>query len=74
MGACVTARGQTADTPIWVDLTPAVGNPAGAANLLQLATSASLIAAGTLRGPGLVVSTGITGTLSAVVLSQADRA
>ena len=73
MGACVTARGDTAGTPTWVDLAPAVGNPAGASNLLQLATSASLIAAGKICGPGLAVSTGITGTLSAVVLSPADR-
>jgi hypothetical protein len=68
------ARGEVAGSPTWFDLAPVVGNPAGASNLLQVATSASLISAGKVAGPGLVLSTGIRGTLSAVVLSKADLA
>jgi len=74
MHACVAARGEAAPPPIWVDLAQAVGNPAGAANLLQLAVSAALISAGKVNGPGLILSTGATGTLSAVVLAGTGRA
>lgn len=70
----VMARGEVAGSPTWFDLAPVVGNPAGASNLLQVAASASLISAGKVAGPGLVLSTGIRGTLSAVVLSKADLA
>jgi hypothetical protein len=56
-----------------VDLAPAIGNPVGASLLFQVAASAWLIAAGKAAGPGLVVSTGISGTLSAVVLSRMGR-
>jgi 3-oxoacyl-[acyl-carrier-protein] synthase II len=52
-----------------LDLAPCVGNPAGATNLLQVAASAALIAAGRFRGPGVAVSAGITGTLSATVVT-----
>jgi hypothetical protein len=69
----VAARGE-APPPTWVDLLPVVGNPAGAANLLQVAASAGLISAGKVGGPGLVLSTGTGGTVSAVVLSAPDRA
>jgi hypothetical protein len=54
-----------------LDLAPHVGNPAGAANLLQAATSAALLSAGRVRGPGLVVSAGITGSLAALALAAA---
>jgi 3-oxoacyl-[acyl-carrier-protein] synthase II len=57
-----------------VDLAPRVGNPAGAANLLQVAASAALLSAGRVHGPGVAVSTGITGTLSGVVLSSRSAA
>ncbi len=53
-----------------IDLLPLIGNPAGAANLLQVATSAVLLAAGHFRGPGAVLTTGIEGTASAVVMSR----
>lgn len=69
---CAAARGESAASPVWVDLAPLTGNPAGAANLLQVATSAALISAGKVGWPGLVLSTGITGTLAAVVLSRGD--
>jgi 3-oxoacyl-[acyl-carrier-protein] synthase II len=70
---CLAARGPTAAAPAWVDLAPAVGNPAGASALFQIAASAWLLAAGKADGPGLVVSTGVVGTLSAVVLSHGER-
>ncbi len=70
---CLAARGSAAGPPVWVDLAPAVGNAAGASNLLQAAASAALIGAGKAGGPGLAVSTGITGTLSVMVLSRRGR-
>jgi len=73
MQACAVARGEGAP-PMWADLACAVGNPAGASNLLQVATSAALISAGKVKGPGLVLSTGVMGTLSAVVLCRARGA
>jgi 3-oxoacyl-[acyl-carrier-protein] synthase II len=71
-GVCL-ARGEAAGPPAWVDLAPAIGNPVGAANLLQIATSAALLSAGSLRGPGLALAAGASETLSAVLLSRADR-
>jgi 3-oxoacyl-[acyl-carrier-protein] synthase II len=71
---CLAARGPAAVAPIWVDLTPAVGNPPGASALFQIAASAWLLDAGRVNGPVLVVSTGVVGTLSAVVLSRAESA
>ena len=68
----VVARGQAAGPPAWIDLLPLVGNPAGASNLLEVAASAALISTGRMQGPGLALSTGIEGTLSAVVLSRAE--
>jgi 3-oxoacyl-[acyl-carrier-protein] synthase II len=68
-----TARGDAPAPPIWVDLAPAIGNPVGAAHLVQVGVSAALLSAGTLKGPGLAVAAGIAGTLSAVVLSGANR-
>lgn len=70
----VMARGQDAASPSWIDLAPLLGNPAGASNLLEVAASAALISAGKRRGPGLVLSTGIEGTMAAVVLSKAGLA
>jgi 3-oxoacyl-[acyl-carrier-protein] synthase II len=70
----VLVRGEGAGPPNWLDLLPFVGNPAGAANLMQVATSAALISAGKVGGPGLALATGIEGTVSVVVLSRADRA
>jgi 3-oxoacyl-[acyl-carrier-protein] synthase II len=70
----LAARGD-ADRPVaCVDLAPVVGNPAGASNLLQVAASAALMSAGRAGGLGLVLSTGVAGTLSAVVLSRAGAA
>jgi 3-oxoacyl-[acyl-carrier-protein] synthase II len=74
MRACIAARGEAAPPPVWVDVAQAIGNPAGASNLLQLAVSAALIAAGKVDGPGLILTTGTTGTLSAAVVSGAGRA
>lgn len=68
----VLAYGGAGRPPEWIDLLPVVGNPAGASNLLQVAASAAMISAGSMSGPGLALSTGIQGTLSAVVLSRAD--
>jgi 3-oxoacyl-[acyl-carrier-protein] synthase II len=73
MRGYATACAEAVGSPTWVDLAPAVGNPAGASNVLQVAASAALIGAGKAAGPGLVVSTGTTGTTSAVVLARADR-
>jgi hypothetical protein len=73
MRAALLAREAGAGPARWLDLLPALGNPAGAANLLQVATSAALISAGKVAGPGLALATGIEGTVSAVVLSKADR-
>ena len=70
----VLARGESAGPPKWLDLLPLTGNPAGATNLLQVATSAALISAGKVDGPGLALSTGIEGTVSVVVLSTSDLA
>ena len=70
----LAARSDGAGPVAWVDVVPLAGNPAGAANLLQMATSAALMSAGRVDGPGLVLSTGIARTLSAVVLSKADPA
>jgi 3-oxoacyl-[acyl-carrier-protein] synthase II len=67
----VVARGHDAGSPSWIDLAPLLGNPAGASNLLEVAASAALISAGTRSGPGLVLSTGIEGTIAAVVLTKA---
>ena len=72
--ACVSARGEAPAPATWLDLAHAVGNPVGASNLLQMATSAALISAGRVEGPGLVLSAGVTGTLSAVVLCRAGGA
>jgi 3-oxoacyl-(acyl-carrier-protein) synthase len=74
MRGVVLARGAGAEPPNWLDLLPFIGNPAGATNLLQVATSAALISAGKVGGPGLAVATGIEGTASVVVLSKADLA
>ncbi len=74
MRGVVHARGAGAKPPAWLDLLPYVGNPAGATNLLQVATSAALISAGNVMGPGLALSTGIERTISAVVLSGTDLA
>ena len=74
MRGVVLARGAGAEPPNWLDLLPLVGNPAGATNLLQVATSAALISAGKVGGPGVAVATGIEGTASVVVLSKADPA
>ncbi|HSB78870.1 MAG TPA: beta-ketoacyl synthase N-terminal-like domain-containing protein [Candidatus Methylomirabilis sp.] len=70
----VLARGQAVRSPAWIDLLPAFGNPAGASNLLEVAASAALISTGRRGGPGLVLSTGTEGTISAVVLSRAEAA
>ena len=70
----VAARGNAAEQPMWLDLLPVLGNPMGASNLFQVAASAALISKGTMKGPGLVVSTGIQRTLAAAVLSAANRA
>jgi 3-oxoacyl-[acyl-carrier-protein] synthase II len=74
MRGFLAARGDAAGPLSCVDLVPVFGNPAGASNLLQVATSAALISAGRTGGPGLVLSTGVAGTLSAAVLSRADAA
>lgn len=66
------ARGGAGRPPEWIDLIPIAGNPAGAANLLQVAASAALLSAGKMRGPGVALSTGIQRTLSAVVLSRPE--
>jgi 3-oxoacyl-(acyl-carrier-protein) synthase len=68
------ARGQVVGPPLWVDLLPVLGNPAGASNLLEVAASAALISTGRRGGPGLILSTGIEGTISAVVLSRTGLA
>lgn len=67
------ARADRARPPIWVDLAPAIGNPVGAAHLVQVGVSAALLDTGRLQGPGLAVAAGIAGTLSAVVVSAANR-
>jgi len=72
MRGVVSARGEGANPPNWLDLLPFVGNPAGSTNLLQVASSASLISTGTVAGPGLALTTGVEGTVSAVVVSRAD--
>ncbi len=74
MRGLVLARGEGAGPPNWLDLLPFIGNPAGATNLLQVATSAALISAGKVGGPGLALSTGIEGTVSVVVLAKPDLA
>jgi 3-oxoacyl-[acyl-carrier-protein] synthase II len=74
MRGVILARGAGAEPPNWLDLLPRIGNPAGATNLLQVATSAALMSAGKVGGPGLAVATGIEGTVSAVVLSKAEPA
>ncbi len=73
MRGLALARGEAAGPPNWLDLLPLIGNPAGATNLLQAATSAALMSAGKVVGPGLAVSTGIEGTVSAMVLFGADQ-
>jgi len=72
--ACVSARGAAPAPATWLDVARAVGNPVGASNLLQVAISAALISAGRVNGPGIVLSTGVTGTLSAVVLCRVSGA
>jgi hypothetical protein len=68
------ARGDATGQPAWLDLLPILGNPMGASNLFQVAASAALISKGAMKGPGLVVSTGIQRTLAAAVVSAAERA
>jgi 3-oxoacyl-[acyl-carrier-protein] synthase II len=70
----LTARGEGAGPLAWIDLAPLVGNPAGASNLLQVAAAAALTSAGRVSGLGLVLSTGASRTLSAVVVSRAGAA
>lgn len=70
----VAARGSATPPPTWLDLLPIIGNPMGASNLLQVASAALLVSAGKMNGPGLALSTGIHGTLSAVVVSKANPA
>ncbi|MGE5664942.1 MAG: beta-ketoacyl synthase N-terminal-like domain-containing protein [Deltaproteobacteria bacterium] len=65
----VLARGSDAPPVREVDLRPLAGHPVGAANLLQVAASATLLSAGRLRGPGLVVAAGLERTVSAAVLT-----
>lgn len=60
--------------PRRIDIAPLVGNPVGAAGLLQTAASAAALAADGARGEGLVLSTGIEGTLSAVLVAGAGKA
>jgi len=72
MRGIVLARGAEEEPPSILDLLPIIGNPAGASNLLQVATSAAMISAGKMKGPGLAVATGIEGTISVVVVSRAD--
>jgi 3-oxoacyl-[acyl-carrier-protein] synthase II len=69
-----SVRGSATQPPIWLDLLPIIGNPMGASNLLQVASAALLVSAGKMNGPGLALSTGIHGTLSAVVVSRANPA
>jgi 3-oxoacyl-[acyl-carrier-protein] synthase II len=59
--------------PVRIDIRRIIGNPVGAANLFQAAASAASLSAGNARGRGLVVSTGMEGTVAALVLSGADR-
>ncbi|HTU03377.1 MAG TPA: hypothetical protein VMG58_16225, partial [Candidatus Sulfotelmatobacter sp.] len=54
------------------DLAPRLGNPAGAANLLQAAASVALLAAGRHAGPGLVLAAGVEATVAAIVLTAAE--
>lgn len=67
------ARGEAAGPAIWIDLLPVVGNPAGASNLFQVAASAAMLSMERVAGPGLVLSAGLQGTLSAIVLARAAR-
>jgi 3-oxoacyl-[acyl-carrier-protein] synthase II len=60
-------------SPIFLDVARRSGNPVGASNLLQMATSAALLSAGKVNGPGLVVATGMLGNASAAILSRNDR-
>jgi len=68
------ARGSATRAPIWLDLLPIIGNPMGASSLFQVASAALMLSAGKMNGPGLALSTGIHGTLSAVVVSRANPA
>jgi 3-oxoacyl-[acyl-carrier-protein] synthase II len=70
----VLARGPDAPGLREVDLRPLAGHPVGAANLLQIAASATLLSAGRVRGPGLVVAAGLERTVSAAVLTAPGEA
>lgn len=59
--------------PHRIDIRGLLGNPVGAANLFQVAASAAALSAGSARGPGLVLSAGIEGTVAALVLSVPGR-
>lgn len=68
------ARASLGDGGDLLDLAPGLGNPAGAANLLQVGASVALLAAGKYVGPGLVLAAGVEGTVSALAVAAGREA
>ncbi|HEX9192122.1 MAG TPA: beta-ketoacyl synthase N-terminal-like domain-containing protein, partial [Candidatus Deferrimicrobiaceae bacterium] len=62
------ALGRGGDGVLRLDITPSVGNPFGAAALLQVSVSAALLSSGDPSGAGLVLSSGIGKTFSSILL------
>jgi 3-oxoacyl-[acyl-carrier-protein] synthase II len=65
--------GESGSAVHWIDIAQHVGNPFGAAGLLQAAASAALISSERVRGAGLVLSSGIERTLSTLVVAPEQR-
>lgn len=72
MGA-VAAMGERGPVVRWIDIAPHVGNPFGAAGLLQVAASAALLSSGNVEGAGLVLSSGVERSFSALVVVSGER-
>jgi len=62
------ALGRGGDRVFRLDIAPVVGNPFGAAVLLQASVSAALLSSGDPSGAGLVLSSGIGRTFSVILL------
>lgn len=71
--AAARALASASPPPECIDIRRLLGNPVGAANLLQTAALAAALSAGSARERGLVLSAGMEGTVSALVLSGAVR-
>lgn len=57
-----------------IDITPRIGNPFGAASMFQMAVSAASLASGPASGKGMVLSSGVEGSVSLACFGTAPGA